>query len=118
MISITAELSGIIQNPEKVPIGHIEVYNTSYTVPSNGIFVRYFSGVQPYLTGNNRRTQFESMIMKDWSNGIPAELSNYVGARISNSGVWVADPFSVVYSGYFYAETPGSYSFATRSNGG
>lgn len=118
MINITQELSGIIEGKEKIPIGFVEVYDTTYTVPSNGFFVRYYSGVNPNLSGSIRRTQFEPILLKDWSNGIPVELSNYIGANVTNSGLWVSDPFSVVYSGYFYAQKSGLYTFATRSNGG
>ncbi len=118
MLSISSQLSGIIAGDEKIPVGMVWVYDTTNTVPSNGMFVRYFSGIDPTLTGNLRRTQFEPIIMKDWGGGLPVELSNYVGTRITNSGQIVSDPFSITYSGYFYAAESGVYQFSTRSNGG
>lgn len=118
MISISPQLSGVIEAKEKIPIGRVEIYDTSYTVPSSGFFVKYYSGVDISKSGSLVRTQFESTLMKDWSNGLPVELSRYVGGQLTNSGVIVADPFAIIYSGYFYASKSGDYKFATRSTGG
>lgn len=118
MISISNQLSGIINGKEKIPIGRVDVFDTTYTVPSSGLYVKYYSGVDISNFNNVKRTQFEPISMKDWSNGLPVELSNYLGARITNSGVMISDPFAVVSTGYFYASRSGIYKFATRSSGG
>lgn len=115
---ISSDLSGVIASSEKVPISRIEIFDTTYTVPSSGFFVRYFSGVDQNANGAVKRTQFEPIAMKDWSNGLPVELSNYVGAKITNSGLLIANPFSVSFSGYFYADSSGLYNFTTRAAGG
>ncbi len=118
MINIPYDLSVIISGKEKIPISYVEIYDTTNTVPSSGFFVRYFSGVDTNLSGSIKRTQFEPIIMKDWSNGLPVELSNYVGAQLTNSGIFVSDPYSVTYSGFFYTDTSGLHKFATRAGGG
>lgn len=118
MINISSQLSGIIAGKEKIPIARVEVYDTSYTVPSKGFYVSYFSGVSPTISGTIRRTQFESKIFKDWSNGLPVELSNYIGANVTSSGINVTDAYSIVYSGWYYAAKTGIYTFSTRSNAG
>lgn len=118
MIAISTELSGIIEGKEKIPISRVEVYDTTNTVPSSGWFVQYYSGVDVQSTGDLKRTQFEPMIYNDWSSGMPAALSNYLGANISQSGLITTDSFSVKYSGWFFAEEAGLYDFATKSTGG
>lgn len=118
MIPISSNLSSIIAGKEKTPIGRVEVFDTSFTVPSSGMYVRYCSGITPYDFSTVRRAQFEPIIMKDWSNGLPIELSQYVGFQVTNSGLIISDPFSVSYTGYFYADSAGLYKFATRSTGG
>lgn len=118
MINISSQLAAIISGKEKIPIARVEVYDTNFTVPSKGFFVRYFSGVNPNASGTIRRTQFEPIIFKDWSNGLPVELSNYVGANVTSSGINVTDPYSIVYSGWYYAAQTGNYTFSTRSNAG
>ncbi len=118
MLQISSQLSGIIEGREKVPLTRVELFDTAFTVPSSGFYVRYFSGVDQLNPTAVKRTQFEPMLMKDWSNGLPVELSQYIGAQITQSGLVISDPFSVSFSGYFYADSPGLYNFATRSTGG
>lgn len=118
MISISSGLQNVIDNNrEKVPIGMIWVYDTTNTVPSIGPFVRYYSGVDYTLSSELKRTQFENRIFNDWSNGIPAALSDYVTVTTNASGIVSSAPFSVYYSGYFYAETSGDYSFSVKVAG-
>lgn len=118
MISISSDLSNIITGVrEKVPIGMIWVYDTTNTVPRVGPYVRYYTGIDPTISGSIKRTQFENSIFNDWSNGIPAALSDYSQVTITPSGTAISTPFTVIYSGYFIANTSGDYDFNVKMAG-
>lgn len=116
MIIINDRLEEILKSKEQKPIMRIDVFDTANTVPSNGFFVRYYSGVDN--TVPPVRTQFETSVFADFSNGMPAPLANYIGYYHDNlSGLTVGDPWMVSYSGMFYAPVTDSYTFTTRSFG-
>lgn len=118
MIEISRQLSGIIQDErEKIPVGMVMVWDTTNTVPSNGFYVRYYSGLNPNAVDALKRTQFENSIIKDWGGGIPVELSKYINTYSTNSGVTLSDPYLISYSGYYFASSSGEYRFAVRTNG-
>lgn len=118
MINISNQLSGIINDQrEKIPVAFVMVWDTTNTVPSNGFFVSYYSGLDTSLSGSLKRTQFEPIIMKDWQGGIPVELSKYINTYTTNSGVTLSDPYIISYSGYFWASESGLYNFGARTNG-
>ena len=117
MIQVNSRLNQILKSKEQRPITRVEIYDTSNTVPSNGFFTRNYSGLDTTNPDAIKRTQFEPMISYDYSNGLPAPLSNYVGFKFNSSGVVVGDAYSISWSGQFFAPEPGDYTFATRSLG-
>ena len=109
----------------QIPIGRVKVYDTRFTVPSNGIVYRIydlgkFPAVDPQLADPYYSTDSDTystvlyadvdtggrshMIFEDWETGVAPAVSG--------------DYFATVHEGYFYARETGTYSFKIDYVGG
>jgi len=112
-------------SPHSIPIGRVKIYDTKFTVPSNGIVYRIYDlgsspGSDPTLYDpyypDNSYTFIPLLnasvdtggrihvIFDDWETGVaPAVSSDY---------------FATVYEGYFYARETGTYNLRLDYLGG
>lgn len=115
----------LVFEDHQIPIGKVSVYDTRFTVPSNGIVHRiydlgYTPGMSPvlddpyYPTDEFTHTPVLNgtvdgggrthVIFEDWETGVASAVSGYY--------------FAVVYEGYFYARETGTYNFKIDCVGG
>jgi len=111
----------------QIPIGRVFLYQTKFTVPSNGIVYRIYdlgseptsapslydpyqdelsddSLDKPILNATTATGPRTHIVLEDWENGVASAIS----------GTY----FATAYEGYFYARYTGTYTFKVAGSGG
>jgi len=82
---------------KKTPVGRVDIYDTPYTVPSNGFRIEFSEGLNGSSRGDIVYAGNDSRVMFDWGEGVPSPISSSI--------------YQVYWMGYFYARFTGTYSF-------